>query len=83
MVIRIAAMNVSIAEAKMKFSELVKRAERGEEIAVTRHGKVVARLLPPEQEAEESSSLNGAMAGRIWIADDFDELGPEWDEYVK
>ena len=76
-------MNVSVAEAKMKFSELVKRAEGGEEIVVTRHGKVVARLLPPEQKPEESSSLNGAMAGKIWIADDFDELGPEWDEYVK
>ena len=41
MVIRIAAMNVSVAEAKMKFSELIKRDERGEEISVTRHGKVV------------------------------------------
>jgi prevent-host-death family protein len=83
MVIRIVAMNVSVAEAKAKFSELVKRAEGGEEIAVTRHGKVVARLVPPVQEPKERSSLNGAMAGKIWIADDFDELGPEWDEYIK
>jgi len=83
MVMGIAATRVSIAEAKARFSELIKRAEAGEEIVVTRHGKVVARLLPPEHKPEESSSLNGAMAGKIWIADDFDELGPEWDEYVK
>jgi prevent-host-death family protein len=76
-------MNISIAEAKARFSELVKRAEGGEEIAVTRHGKVVARVVPPVRKAEERSSLNGAMAGKIWMADEFDELGREWDEYVK
>jgi prevent-host-death family protein len=76
-------MNVSVAEAKAKFSDLVKRAEGGEEIAVTRHGKVVARLVPPHDEPKETTSLNGAMAGKIWIADDFDELGPEWDEYTR
>jgi len=76
-------MNVPIAQAKAKFSELIKRAEAGEEVLVTRHGAVVARLLPPERLATDNSSLLGALEGRIWIADDFDALGPEWDEYVK
>ena len=26
---------------------------------------------------------SGQLAGKIWIASDFDDLGPEWDEYVK
>jgi prevent-host-death family protein len=76
-------MNVPIAEAKAKFSELVKRAEAGEEVLVTRHGKVVARLLPPERKQEDKPSLIGALKGKIWISDDFDELGPEWDEYIQ
>ena len=76
-------MNISVAEAKAKFSELIKRAESGEEIAVTRHGKVVAKVVPAAPSSQESTSLNGAMAGKIWIADDFDELGPEWDEYIR
>ena len=46
-------MNISIAEAKAKFSELVKRAEGGEEIIVTQHGKMVARLMPPNAKPEE------------------------------
>jgi len=33
-------------EAKNKLSELVSRAEKGEEILITRHGFPVARLLP-------------------------------------
>ena len=76
-------MNVPIAEAKAKFSELVKRAEAGEEVLVTRHGKVVARLMPPLEPKPEGKSLIGAYKGKFWIADDFDELGPEWDEYTK
>lgn len=34
----------SIAEAKDKLSSLVKQAEEGEDVAITRHGAVVAYL---------------------------------------
>ena len=38
--------SVGIYEAKAKLSELVERAAQGEEVAITRHGKTVARLVP-------------------------------------
>lgn len=41
-------ITVSVADAKNRFSELVARAEAGEEIAVTRHGKPVARIIAAE-----------------------------------
>lgn len=46
--------NVSVVEAKSHFSALLAEVEMGEEIAVTRHGKVVARLVPdrPRMAAE-------------------------------
>jgi prevent-host-death family protein len=34
-------------EAKNRLSELLRRAEGGEEIAITNRGKIVARLVPP------------------------------------
>ena len=34
----------SIAEAKDQWSRLVRQAEEGEDVAITRHGKVVAHL---------------------------------------
>lgn len=74
-------MNVSVAEAKAKFSELVKRVEAGEEITVTRHGKVVARVVPPVKEA--SLPRIGALKGQVWIADDFDAPLEEFKEYMK
>lgn len=72
-------MNVSVAEAKAKFSELIRRAEAGEEILVTRHGKVVARLLPPEPGA--LLPRIGALKDRIRISDDFDEPLEAFEEY--
>ena len=38
--------NITIVEAKSRFSALLAEVEAGEEIAVTRHGKVIARLVP-------------------------------------
>lgn len=37
-------MNIGIAHAKARLSELLKRVERGEEIVIERHGKPIARL---------------------------------------
>ena len=74
---------VGVAEAKAKFAELLKRAEAGETIGITRHGRTVAMLTPPAR-PDSLRSVRGIWAGRgFWIADDFDVLGPEWDEYVK
>lgn len=38
--------SVQVVEAKARFSSLLDSVESGEEIAITRHGKVIARLLP-------------------------------------
>lgn len=38
---------VGTFEAKNKLSELLDLVERGEEVTITRHGKEVARLVPP------------------------------------
>ena len=41
------ATHVPVAEAKAKFSEMLRRAGEGEEIVVTSHGRPVARIVPP------------------------------------
>jgi prevent-host-death family protein len=42
-----ASTRVPVAEAKAKFSEMLRRAGEGEEIVVTSHGRPVARIVPP------------------------------------
>ena len=39
-------MQVPIAVAKAQLTELVRRAEAGEEVILTRHGQAVVRLAP-------------------------------------
>ena len=41
---------MGIYEAKSRFSELIKRAQSGEEVIITRHGKAVAKLVPAKTE---------------------------------
>jgi prevent-host-death family protein len=38
--------SVGLFEAKTHLSELIARAERGEEVIITRHNKPVARIVP-------------------------------------
>ena len=47
-------------EAKNKFSELLDRAERGEEVVITRHGKTVAKLVASRDETAERERVKNA-----------------------
>lgn len=64
---------VGMHEAKTKLSQLVERAEAGEEIVIARNGTPVARLVPVAATAS-LAALRGAWRGRVRIAEDFDEL---------
>ncbi|RWX74861.1 type II toxin-antitoxin system Phd/YefM family antitoxin [Neorhizobium lilium] len=39
-------MHVSVTEAKSQLTELVRRAEAGDEVILTRHGHAAVRLVP-------------------------------------
>lgn len=45
--------SVGLFEAKTHFSELVARAEQGEEVIITRHNKPVAKLVPISEVSQE------------------------------
>ena len=44
-------MIVNVKEVRAHFADYIARAEQGEEIVITRNGRVVARLLPPAPRA--------------------------------
>ena len=39
-------MNVTITDAKARLTDLVRRAENGEVVVLTRHGRPAARIVP-------------------------------------
>ena len=65
-------MLVNIHDAKTNLSRLLERVEAGEEIIIARAGKPVARLV--RYDRPKKPRLPGGWEGRVWIADDFDEL---------
>jgi prevent-host-death family protein len=64
---------VGMHEAKTKLSQLVERADRGEDIVIARNGTPVARLVPVAGPAS-IASVRGIWQGQVQIADDFDQL---------
>ena len=47
-------------EAKTTLSALLQRVERGERIVITKHGRAVAVLVPPE-DAKRAATLRDAV----------------------
>jgi prevent-host-death family protein len=56
------ATTLGVFDAKNRFSELIDRAERGEETIVTRHGRVVARIAPPRAATESGRTADEVAA---------------------
>lgn len=73
---------ISISEAKTQLSKLIARAEQGEEVTIRRGKKPVVKIVAIPQPPPARRSALGALKGQIWIAEDFDELGPEWEPYM-
>ncbi|MBR0779682.1 type II toxin-antitoxin system prevent-host-death family antitoxin [Bradyrhizobium diazoefficiens] len=56
-------MRVSVTDAKGQLTELVRRAEAGDEVILTRHGHATVRLVPirlPPDRATRRSLLEAA-----------------------
>jgi len=61
-------MQVNILEAKNKLSQLVKRAQAGEEVVIANRGVPVARLVPAEKPASAEPPLGSAERILGWLA---------------
>jgi prevent-host-death family protein len=72
----------TIAAGKFKATclQLLDRAAEGESIAITKRGKVVARLVPPtDEEAKPFVSLWGLMKGKGEILGDI--VSPDFEAW--
>ncbi len=61
--------DVKATDAKARLAELLRQVEGGETIAITRHGKTVAHLIPAQ---------TGALARRREAMDRFMRARSQW-----
>jgi prevent-host-death family protein len=66
-------VEVSVADAKNRLSELLRSVAEGEPIVITRNGKPVAQLVPPPP--AKRAVRFGTLRGRI-------HLKPGWDDPI-
>ena len=66
---------VTIHQAKRQFSQLLQRAQAGEEIIVARKSEPVVKIVPIT-ETQKERHLGGAKGIVKYIADDFDKPLP-------
>jgi prevent-host-death family protein len=74
------SLTVNMSQAKAEFSRLVKLAEAGEDIVITRNGKPVVRLT--RIKAAKPKLPWGALHGKIMMAEDFDAPLEEFKDYI-
>jgi antitoxin (DNA-binding transcriptional repressor) of toxin-antitoxin stability system len=68
-------LQIGVRELRRDLGAYLRRAAAGESITVTSRDKAIAQLGPPPQ--MPGPRKGGTLKGRIWMADDFDELPPE------
>jgi prevent-host-death family protein len=68
----------NVAEAKAKFSALVREALRGDEVVIARDNKPLVKLIPLVTLARKP----GGARGQVRIAADFDRTPDDFADYV-
>jgi prevent-host-death family protein len=72
------SIKMTATEAKARILSLLDQVAEGAEVEITKHGRVVARLVP----ASGPSALKGSLSGVAMSAGTEDELfttGADWD----
>jgi len=56
---------VSAAEANRRFSELLRIVKKGQSVAVTSHGKLVAKIMPVAENDPTAEKARAALLARL------------------
>jgi prevent-host-death family protein len=72
-----ASPSIGLFEAKTHLSELVARAEQGEEVIITRHNRPVARIVPFVEATAAPDARRAALDGLLKAAAGR-RLGLDW-----
>ena len=71
------ALEMKLAEAKARFSEVIQTAMLGETIIITKENRPVVRITA----IKPAKRMPGTGKG-IWMADDFDAPLADFSEYM-
>lgn len=72
--------SVNVTELRQHLPDYLKQVQQGEEIAVTLHGKTIARIVPDQLENKRDAALKRleALRGSVIVGDILAPLDQEW-----
>jgi len=72
--------SVNVTELRQHLPDYLKQVQQGKEIAITLHGKTIARIVPDRNESKREAALKRleALRGTVIIGDILAPLDEEW-----
>jgi prevent-host-death family protein len=72
--------SINVTELRQHLPEYLKQVQAGEEIAITLHGKTIARIVPEARESKREAALKRleALRGTVIIGDIISPIEEEW-----
>lgn len=72
--------SVNVTQLRQHLPDYLKQVQQGEEIAVTLHGKTIARIVPDQLENKRDAALKRleALRGSVIVGDILAPLDQEW-----
>jgi prevent-host-death family protein len=72
--------SINVTELRQHLREYLKQVQAGEEIAITLHGKTIARIVPEARESKRESALKRleAFRGTVIVGDILAPLAKDW-----
>lgn len=72
--------SINVTELRQHLPEYLKQVQAGEEIAITLHGKTIARIVPEAKESKREAALKRleALCGSVIVGDVLGALDEEW-----
>ncbi len=74
-------ISVTVEEAEARIAELLRRAEAGERVEVTREGKPVVEFSGTAEGGKRKLSRIGAFEGQFALPDTWDEIPTGFEKY--
>lgn len=72
--------SINVTELRQHLPEYLRQVQAGEEIAITLHGKTIARIVPEAKESKREAALKrlDALCGTVIVGDIISPIDEDW-----
>jgi prevent-host-death family protein len=72
--------SINVTELRQHLPEYLKQVQAGQEIAITVHGKTIARIVPEAKDSKREAALKRleSLRGTVIVGDIINPIEEEW-----